>query len=447
MSYIQKVIQQCIEKNPNEPEFIQSVKEVFESLEPVIAAHPEYEKAALLERMIEPERTISFRVSWVDDNNQVHVNRGYRVQFNGAIGPFKGGLRFDPSVNLSIMKFLGFEQTFKNALTTLPMGGGKGGSDFSPIGKSDGEIMRFCQAYMTELYRHIGPDVDVPAGDIGVGAKEIGYMYGQYRRIRGAFENGVLTGKGLSYGGSLVRPEATGYGAMYILNEILNHFNDDIKGKTITISGYGNVAWGVCLKAKELGAIVQTISGTEGYVYDKDGINTDEKIDFMTKVRYSNDYTLKDYADKFNAEFYPGQKPWSVKADIVMPCATQNEVTAEDAKMIVANGTKYYVEVSNMPTTPEATSILLNAGIIVAPSKACNAGGVAVSGLEMSQNSSRISWSSEEVDQKLKNIMKNIHDASVKAAARYNLGYNLIAGANIAGFEKVAEAMLAQGVI
>lgn len=447
MSYIQKVIQHCIEKNPNEPEFIQSVKEVFESLEPVIAAHPEYEKAALLERMIEPERTISFRVSWVDDNNQVQVNRGYRVQFNGAIGPFKGGLRFDPSVNLSIMKFLGFEQTFKNALTTLPMGGGKGGSDFSPIGKSDGEIMRFCQAYMTELYRHIGPDVDVPAGDIGVGAKEIGYMYGQYRRIRGAFENGVLTGKGLSYGGSLVRPEATGYGAMYILNEILNHCNDDIKGKTITISGYGNVAWGVCLKAKELGAIVQTISGTEGYVYDKDGVNTDEKIEFMTKVRYSNDYTLKDYAEKFNADFYPGQKPWSVKADIVMPCATQNEVTADDAKIIVENGTKYYIEVSNMPTTPEATSILLNAGIVVAPSKACNAGGVAVSGLEMSQNSSRISWSSEEVDQKLKNIMKNIHDASVKAAARYNLGYNLIAGANIAGFEKVAEAMLAQGVI
>ena len=447
MSYIQKVIDKCIQNNPNEPEFIQSVKEVFESLEPVILANPHYEKAGLLERMIEPERVISFRVCWLDDNNQVQVNRGYRVQFNGAIGPYKGGLRFDPSVNLSIMKFLGFEQTFKNALTTLPMGGGKGGSDFTPIGKSDAEIMRFCQAYMTELYRHIGPDVDVPAGDIGVGAKEIGYMYGQYRRIRGAFENGVLTGKGLSYGGSLIRPEATGYGAMYLLNEILEHHKDSIKGKTMTISGYGNVAWGVCLKAKELGAIVQTISGIEGYVYDKDGINTDEKIEFMTKVRYTNDYTLKDYADKFNAEYHPGEKPWSVKADIVMPCATQNEVNAEDAKMIVENGTKYYIEVSNMPTTPEATKILSAAGLIMAPSKACNAGGVAVSGLEMSQNSSRMSWSQEEVDQKLKYIMKNIHDASVKAAAKYNLGYNLIAGANIAGFEKVAEAMLAQGVI
>ena len=447
MSYIEKVIQHCIDKNPNEPEFIQSVKEVFESLAPVIAAHPEYEKAALLERMIEPERIITFRVSWVDDQNQVQVNRGYRVQFNGAIGPFKGGLRFSPTVNLSIMKFLGFEQSFKNALTTLPMGGAKGGSDFDPIGKSDGEIMRFCQAFMTELYRHVGPDVDVPAGDIGVGAKEIGYMYGQYRRIRGAFENGVLTGKGLSYGGSLIRPEATGYGAMYILNEILQHCGDTIKGKTITISGYGNVAWGVCLKAKQLGAIVQTISGIEGYIYDPEGINTDEKIDFLTKIRYSNDYSLQDYATKFNAEYHPGEKPWGVKADIVMPCATQNEVNAEDAAKIVANGTKYYIEVSNMPTTPEATSKLLEAGIIVAPSKACNAGGVAVSGLEMSQNSSRISWSAEEVDEKLKYIMKNIHDASVKAAAKYNLGYNLIAGANIAGFEKVAEAMLAQGVI
>lgn len=447
MSYIQKVLNQCIEKNPNEPEFIQSVKEVFESLEPVIAQHPEYEKAALLERMIEPERTISFRISWLDDQNQVQVNRGYRVQFNGSIGPYKGGLRFDPTVNLSVIKFLGFEQTFKNALTTLPMGGGKGGSDFNPIGKSDTEIMRFCQAFMTELYRHIGPDVDVPAGDIGVGAKEIGYMYGQYRRIRGAFENGVLTGKGLSYGGSLFRPEATGFGAIYYLNEVLKHNGDSLEGKKLTISGYGNVAWGVCLKAREFGAIVQTISGLEGYVYDKDGVTTDEKIDFLTKVRYTNEVDLSDYAKKFNAEFYPNEKPWKVKADIVMPCATQNEVHAQDAKQIVENGTKYYIEVSNMPTTPEATKILLDAGLIVAPSKAVNAGGVAVSGLEMSQNSTRISWSSQEVDEKLKSIMKNIHDASIKAAAKYNLGYNLIAGANIAGFEKVAEAMLAQGVI
>lgn len=447
MSYIQNVINQCVQKNPNEPEFIQSVKEVLESLEPVIASHPEYEAAGLLERMIEPERVISFRVSWLDDNNRVQVNRGYRVQFNGAIGPYKGGLRFHPSVNLSVIKFLGFEQTFKNALTTLPIGGGKGGSDFNPIGKSDAEIMRFCQAFMTELYRHIGPDVDVPAGDIGVGAKEIGYMYGQYRRIRGAFQNGVLTGKPLPYGGSLIRPEATGYGAMYYANEVMKHFNDTIKGKTITISGYGNVAWGVCLKAKEMGAIVQTISGEEGYVYDKDGVSTDEKIEFMWRVRYTNEVDLSDYAKKFNAEFYPGQKPWKVKSDIVMPCATQNEVNAEDAKTIIENGTKYYIEVSNMPTTPEATSLFLNAGVVVAPSKAVNAGGVAVSALEMSQNSMRYSWTAQEVDEKLKRIMKGIHDASVEAAARYNLGYNLIAGANIAGFEKVADAMMSQGVI
>lgn len=447
MSYIENIIAQCIEKNPNEPEFIQSVKEVLESLEPVIAAHPEYEAAGLLERMIEPERVISFRVSWLDDNNRVQVNRGYRVQFNGAIGPYKGGLRFHPNVNLSVIKFLGFEQTFKNALTTLPIGGGKGGSDFNPQGKSDAEIMRFCQAFMTELYRHIGPDVDVPAGDIGVGAREIGYMYGQYRRIRGAFENGVLTGKPLTYGGSLIRPEATGFGAIYYANEVMKHFNDTLEGKTITISGYGNAAWGVCLKAKEMGAIVHTISGRDGYVYDKDGISTDEKIDYLLKIRGSNDIKLEDYAKTFGAEFHPGEKPWGVKADIVMPCATQNEVNAEDAKKIIANGTKYYIEVSNMPTLPDATALLVDAGIVVAPSKAANAGGVAVSALEMSQNSMRYAWSSEEVNQKLKGIMKSIHDASVEASAKYNLGYNLIAGANIAGFEKVATAMLSQGVI
>lgn len=447
MSYIEKVIADCEKRNPNEPEFIQSVKEVLTSLEPVIKEHPEYEKAGLLERMVEPERVISFRVTWVDDNGQTQVNRGYRVQFNGAIGPYKGGLRFHPSVNLSIIKFLGFEQTFKNSLTTLPIGGGKGGSDFNPEGKSDGEIMRFCQAFMTELYRHIGPNVDVPAGDIGVGAREIGYLYGQYRRIRGAFENGVLTGKPLPYGGSLIRPEATGFGAIYYANEVMNHFNDTLKGKTIAISGYGNVAWGVCLKAKEIGAKVITISGPEGYVYDEQGVSTDEKVAFLLKIRGCNDVTLEDYAKKFNAKFYPNKKSWEVKADIVMPCATQNEVTLEDANKIIEHGTKYYIEVSNMPTTPEATEALLKAGLVVAPSKAVNAGGVAVSALEMSQNSMRYSWTEKEVDDKLHQIMKSIHDASVAASARYNLGYDLIAGANIAGFEKVAQAMMSQGII
>ncbi len=447
MTYIEKVISDCIKRNPDEPEFIQSVKEVLETLEPVLKEHPEYEKAGLLERMVEPERAISFRVTWVDDQGRVQVNRGYRVQFNGAIGPYKGGLRFHPAVNLSTIKFLGFEQTFKNSLTTLPIGGGKGGSDFNPEGKSDGEIMRFCQAFMTELYRHIGPNVDVPAGDVGVGAREIGYLYGQYRRIRGAFENGVLTGKPLAYGGSLIRPEATGYGAIYYANEVMKHFNDTLKGKTIAISGYGNVAWGVCLKAKEMGAKVLTISGTGGYIYDPEGVSTDEKIAFLLKIRGSNDVTLEDYAKKFNAEFHPNQKAWEVQADIVMPCAIQNEVTLEDAKKIIAHKTKYYIEVSNMPTTPDAITALIEAGLVVAPSKAVNAGGVAVSALEMSQNSMRYSWTEEEVDEKLKQIMKNIHDASVKASERYHLGYNLIAGANIAGFEKVAAAMMSQGLI
>lgn len=447
MNYIEKVIAACEKRNPNEPEFIQSVKEVLESLRPVIQEHPEYEKAGLLERMTEPERVISFRVTWVDDQGQVQVNRGYRVQFNGAIGPFKGGLRFHPSVNLSIIKFLGFEQTFKNALTTLPIGGGKGGSDFNPVGKSDGEIMRFCQSFMSELYRHIGPNIDVPAGDIGVGAREIGYLFGQYRKIRGSFENGVLTGKPLPYGGSLIRPEATGFGAIYYADEMLKHFGDSLEGKTIAVSGYGNVAWGVCLKAKEYHAKVLTISGSDGYIYDPEGISTDEKIAFLLKIRGSNDVKLEDYAKTFNAQFYPKQKPWSVKADIVMPCATQNEVTAEDAKRIIANGTKYCVEVSNMPTTPEATEMLVQNHIIVAPSKAANAGGVAVSALEMSQNSMRYNWTEKEVDDKLRQIMKSIHDASVEASLRYHLGYNLIAGANIAGFEKVAEAMMSQGII
>ena len=448
MSYIDEVIAKVSEKNANEPEFLQTVEEVLSSLKPVVEANEEvYRKAALLERMCEPERTIEFRVAWVDDNGQTHVNRGYRVQFNGAIGPYKGGLRFHPSVNLSIMKFLGFEQTFKNSLTTLTMGGAKGGSDFDPRGKSDGEIMRFCQAFMSELYRHIGPDVDVPAGDIGVGAKEIGYLYGQYRRIRGAFENGTLTGKGRSYGGSLIRPEATGYGAVYYANEVLKHEGETIEGKTFALSGFGNVAWGAAKKIAELGGKAVTLSGPDGYIYDPDGIITEEKIDFMLEMRSSGRDKVKDYADKFGCQFFPNEKPWGVKVDVVMPCATQNDVNMEQAEKIVANGVKYYIEVANMPTTNDALKFLMDQpNMVVAPSKAVNAGGVLVSGLEMSQNSERYSWTAEEVDEKLHRIMISIHDESAKAAEKYGLGYNLVAGANIVGFLKVAEAMMAQGI-
>ncbi len=447
MSYIQNVIDDVAKKHANEPEFVQTVTEVLTSLAPVIDQHPEYEKAALLERMVEPERVISFRVTWVDDNGKVNVNTGYRVQFNGAIGPYKGGLRFHPSVYSGIMKFLAFEQTFKNSLTGLPIGGGKGGSDFDPRGKSDMEILRFCQAFMTELYRHIGPDVDVPAGDIGVGGREIGYLYGQYRRIRGAFENGVLTGKGLSYGGSLIRPEATGYGATYYAVEVFKHFGEDIKGKTFALSGFGNVAWGAAKKIAELGGKVVTISGPDGYVYDKDGISTDEKIEYLLEMRASGRDKVQDYADKFGAEFFPGQKPWGVKVDVAMPCATQNEINMDEAKKLVANGTQYYIEVANMPTTNDALEYLKENVKVVAPSKAVNAGGVAVSALEMSQNSMRYSWTAEEVDAKLKQIMKNIHDNSAEASEKYGLGYDLVAGANIAGFVKVADAMMAQGLI
>jgi len=445
--YIERVLEAARQKDAQEPEFLQTIEEVLSSLEPVIAVHPEYEKTCLLERMIEPERTIEFRVTWMDDQGDYHVNRGYRVQFNGAIGPYKGGLRFHPSVNLSIIKFLGFEQTFKDALTTLPIGGGKGGSDFDPRGKSDAEIMRFCQAYMTELYRHIGPDVDVPAGDLGVGAKEVGYLYGQYRRIKGQFQNGVITGKGFSFGGSLIRPEATGFGSIYYLCEVLKHENDTIQGKTIAISGFGNVAWGLVKKATELGAKVVTLSGPDGYVYDPNGITTAEKIDYMVEMRLSGRDRVQDYADKFGCQFFPGEKPWGQKVDIIMPSATQNDVNLESAKKIVANSIKYYIEVANMPTTNEALVWLMQQpGVIVAPSKAVNAGGVAVSALEMSQNSERLVWSAEEVDAKLKGIMKSIHDASAAAAERYGLGYNLVAGANISSFQKVADAMMAQGV-
>ena len=447
MSYVQNVIDSVAKKYANEPEFVQTVAEVLSSLETVVERHPEYEKAALLERMVEPERSISFRVTWVDDNGKVNVNTGYRVQFNGAIGPYKGGLRFHPSVYIGIMKFLAFEQTFKNSLTGLPIGGGKGGSDFDPRGKSDAEILRFCQAFMTELYRHIGPDVDVPAGDIGVGGREIGYLYGQYRRIRGAFENGVLTGKGLSYGGSLIRPEATGFGATYYVCEVLKHFGEDIKGKTVAVSGFGNVAWGTAKKVAELGGKVVTISGPDGYVYDPDGIVTEEKINYLLEMRASGRDKAQDYADKFGCEFHAGQKPWGVKVDISMPCATQNEIGMKEAEQMVANGLEYYIEVANMPTTNEALSYLMKNCKVVAPSKAVNAGGVAVSALEMSQNSMRYAWTAEEVDAKLKMIMKNIHDASAKAAEENGLGYNLVAGANIAGFLKVADAMMAQGLI
>ena len=446
-SYVARVIENVKKKYPNEPEFIQTVEEVFSSISPVIDKHPEYEKADILTRMTEPDRMVTFRVVWVDDEGNVQVNTGYRCQFNNAIGPYKGGLRFHPSVYSGIIKFLGFEQMFKNSLTTLPMGAAKGGSDFDPRGRSDGEIMRFCQAFMTELYRHIGPDVDVPAGDIGVAGREIGYLYGQYKRIRGTFENGVLTGKGLSYGGSLIRPEATGYGAIYYVNEVFKHENDSIIGKTFALSGFGNVAWGAAKKIAQIGGKAVTISGPDGYIYDPEGIITDEKIDFLLEMRASGRDRVQDYAEKFDVEFFPGEKPWGVKADVIMPCATQNDVGLEDAKKIVANGIKYYIEVANMPTTNEALAYLMEQpDMIVAPSKAVNAGGVSVSGLEMSQNSERLNWTEEEVDAKLYRIMKNIHDASVKAAMENDLGYNLVAGANIAGFVKVADAMLAQGL-
>ncbi len=446
-AYIEEVIAKVKARDSHEPEFIQTVEEVLRSLEPVIEQHPEYQAAGLLERMVEPERVVEFRVPWVDRDGRVQVNRGFRVQFNSAIGPYKGGLRFASHVNLSVMKFLGFEQTFKNSLTSLPMGGGKGGSDFDPNGKTDAEIMRFCQSFMTELQRHIGPDTDVPAGDIGVGGREIGYLFGQYKRIRGAYENGVLTGKGISFGGSLIRPEATGYGAVYYLCEVLAHEGDTIVGKEIGISGFGNVSWGVAKKATELGAKVVTLAGPDGYIYDPDGVCTEEKLDYMLEMRASGRNKVKDYADKFGVAFFPGQKPWGRKFDICMPCAYQNEIRMEEAKSIVANGTKYYIEVANMPTTNDALYYMMDQGLIVAPSKAVNAGGVAVSGLEMSQNSERLAWSAEEVDNMLHTIMTNIHKASADAAAECGLGYNLVAGANIAGFKKVADAMMAQGIV
>ena len=445
-AYLASVIENVKRKHADEPEFVQTVEEVFSSLEPVIEKHPEYEQADLLGRMVEPERTFTFRVCWMADDGTWHTNTGYRTQFNGAIGPYKGGLRFQKNVNLGTMKFLGFEQVFKNSLTGLPIGGGKGGSDFDPAGKSDAEVMRFCQSYMQALYRYIGPDVDVPAGDMGVGAREIGYLYGEYRRLKGAFENGVLTGKGFSYGGSRIRPEATGFGAVYYLQNVLAHFGESIEGKTIACAGFGNVTWGICKKAKQLGAKVVTLSGPDGYIYDPEGVTTDEKVDYLVEMRASGRNRVQDYSDKFGVEFFPGEKPWGVKVDICMPSAMQNDVHLEHAKAIAQSGVKYYIEVANMPTTNDALAYLMDCGIIVAPSKAVNAGGVATSALEMAQNSERLVWSAEEVDRQLHQIMDTIYQMSVDAAEQYGLGYNLVAGANIAGFQRVADAMMAQGI-
>lgn len=447
-AYLERVLAETRAKNANEPEFLQTVEEVLLSIEPVIDAHPEYEAACILERMVEPERTIEFRVVWMDDQLKYHVNRGYRVQFNASLGPHKGGLRFDPSVNLSIIKFLGFEQVYKDALTCLPIGGAKGGSDFDPRGKSDGEIMRFCQAFMTELYRHIGQDIDCPAGDLGCGGREIGYLYGQYRRIAGNAEMGALSGKDIKTGGSILRPEATGFGAVYYLCEVLKHDGEDIKGKRIAMSGYGNVGWGIMKKAAELGAKVTYFAGPDGYIHDPDGVCTDEKLDYILEMRAKDPMHCKPYADKFGCEFVEGTKCWGVKdVDIYMPAATQNDVNMEWAKKIAQSGVKYYIEVANMPTTNEALEFLKGQKhVLVAPSKAVNACGVSVSELEMAQNAERLYWTAEEVDAKMHEIMVNIYNASVEAAERYGLGYDLVAGANIAGFQKVADAMMCQGI-
>lgn len=433
-------------KHPGEPEFLQAVKEVLVSIEDVYNQHPEFEKHRIIERLVEPDRIFTFRVAWVDDKGDIQVNIGYRVQFNNAIGPYKGGLRFHASVNLSSLKFLGFEQTFKNALTTLPMGGGKGGSDFSPKGKSNAEIMRFCQAFMLELWRNIGPDTDVPAGDIGVGAREIGYLYGMYKKL--ARENtGTFTGKGLDYGGSLIRPEATGFGALYFVNEMLKAKNIDIKGKTVSVSGFGNVAWGAALKATELGAKVVTISGPDGYVYDPDGVSG-EKIEYMLELRDSGNDVVAPYAERYpNSMFYPGKKPWEQKVDIALPCAIQNELNDKDAAVLIANDVTCVAEVSNMGCTAEAVDLFIEKKTLFAPGKAVNAGGVATSGLEMSQNAMHIQWTEEEVDQKLHQIMKNIHDQSLKYGKDASGYINYVKGANVAGFMKVARAMIAQGVI
>jgi glutamate dehydrogenase (NADP+) len=443
---IQEFVAKIEAKNPNEPEFLQAVKEVAVTVIPFIATKEEYRGMKLLERMAEPERVIIFRVPWVDDKGEIQVNRGFRIQMNSAIGPYKGGIRFHPTVNLSVLKFLAFEQVFKNSLTTLPMGGGKGGSDFDPTGKSNNEIMRFCQSFMTEMCKHIGPETDVPAGDIGVGAREIGYLFGQYKRIRNEF-TGVLTGKGLAYGGSLIRPEATGYGVVYFGEQMLKTKGEDFKDKIVTVSGFGNVAWGVIKKIEQLGGKAVTISGPDGYIYDKDGI-TGEKIDFLLELRASGNNRAEDYVKKFpTAEFHAGKRPWEVKCDVAIPAATQNELHLEDAKNLVENGCRCVVEAANMPSTLDAINYFLDNKVLFSPGKASNAGGVATSGLEMTQNSIRLNWSSEEVDARLKEIMIGIHNACRKYGKEEDGYVNYVKGANIAGFVKVAEAMLAQGVV
>ena len=443
---VKDVMLELERKHPGEKEYLQAVHEVLESIEEVYNQHPEFEKAKIVERMVEPDRIITFRVTWVDDKGEIQTNLGYRVQFNSAIGPYKGGIRFHKAVNPSMLKFLGFEQTFKNALTTLPMGGAKGGSDFDPVGKSDAEIMRFCQAFMLELWQNIGPDTDVPAGDVGVGGREIGYMYGMYKKLAREYNTGVLTGKGLTWGGSLIRPEATGFGALYFVEHMLHRAGKELKGATVAISGFGNVAWGAAKKATELGAKVIAISGPDGVIHNPNGMN-DEKIAYMLQLRASNQNIVAPFAEKFaDATFVPGKKAWSVKCDIALPCAFQNELTGDDAEELLANGTWCVAEVSNMGCTPEAIAAFQKARILFAPGKAVNAGGVATSGLEMTQNAMHISWSAAEVDEKLHYIMQSIHEACVKAGAEGDY-INYVKGANIAGFLKVAQAMLEQGVV
>lgn len=447
MAKLDYVKEAVVKRNPNDAEFIQAVDEVLLSLEKVADKHPEYIEKGVFERIVEPERQIIFRVPWVDDSGKLQVNRGFRVEFNSAIGPYKGGLRFHPSVNISIIKFLGFEQIFKNSLTGLPMGGGKGGSDFDPKGKSDAEIMRFCQSFMTALYRLIGADTDIPAGDIGVGSREIGYLYGQYKRLTGKAESSALTGKGLTYGGSVIRQEAAGFGTVYFLARMLEHQGETLEGKRLAVSGFGNMSWGVCRKSAELGGKVVTLSGPDGYVYDPDGVCTQEKFDFMLSMRAGGADKVEPYADRFGVEFFPGKRPWEVPVDIVIPCATQNELDVEDAVMIVANNVRYYVEAANMPATAEALRLLrLSPKILTAGSKASGSGGVVVSALEMVQNSLRYSWTRQEVDSRLKQIMGGIYDASAAAAEEYGLGYDLIAGNDIAAFKKISTAMIAQGL-
>ena len=441
---VEQIMKDLEKKHPGEVEYLQAVREVLESVEELYNKNPQFESAKIIERIVEPDRILTFKVPWADDKGDIHVNLGYRVQFNNAIGPYKGGLRFHPSVNLSILKFLGFEQIFKNSLTTLPMGGGKGGSDFDPKGKSNSEVMRFCQSFMLELKNIIGPETDVPAGDIGVGGREIGFLYGMYRKL--ARENtGILTGKGIGWGGSLVRPEATGYGNVYFAQEMLKTKKTDFKGKIVAISGFGNVAWGAALKVVELGGKVVTISGPDGYIYDKNGI-AGEKIDYMLDLRASNNDVVKPYADKFGAEFHAGKRPWEVKCDVALPCATQNELNGDDAKALVANGCICVGEGANMPSTPEAIEVFHKAKILFSPGKASNAGGVATSGLEMSQNSMKLSWSAEEVDKRLHDIMKSIHEQCVLHGKDKDGFVDYVKGANIAGFLKVANAMLDQGI-